>query len=185
MLPVFRAEADCSGLGQLPMFLGWIMILIVDECIALSLAELASKFPTSAGPYYWSFQIASPQIRTVVSYITGWAWLVGNWTITLSVNFGFASLLAATVTLYYPDFVWKSWQLLLVFYALCFVTFFIVAFGNRFLPSVDTFCAIFTVLTIFITLICLSVKADVGRHSVADTLVSARFSGRQLETAQY
>jgi len=38
------------------MFLGWIMVLIVDECVALSLGELASRYPTSAGPYYWSFR---------------------------------------------------------------------------------------------------------------------------------
>jgi amino acid transporter len=35
------------------MFLGWIVVMIVDECIAISLAELASRYPTSAGPYYW------------------------------------------------------------------------------------------------------------------------------------
>jgi hypothetical protein len=87
------------------------------------------------------------------------------------VNFGFASLLAATVALYYPDYEWQTWQLLLIFYALCLITFVIVAFGNRFLPSVDTFCAAFTALTIFITLICLSTKAEVGRNSPADTLV--------------
>ncbi|KAK8128465.1 hypothetical protein PG984_009573 [Apiospora sp. TS-2023a] len=158
------------GGGQLAMFLGWIMILIVDECIAVSLGELASRYPTSAGPYYWSFQVASPQYRTLLSFITGWTWLVGNWTITLSVNFGFASLLAAAVALYYPEFEWQSWHLLLIFYALCIITFFIVAFGNRFLPAVDTFCAAFTAITIFITLVCLSTKADSGRHSPGDTL---------------
>ena len=153
------------------MFLGWTMVLIADESIALSLAELASKFPTSAGPYYWSFQVAPPRMRTFVSYITGWAWLVGNWTITLSINFGFASVLQGTVAIYYPNFSWDPWQLLLIFYAICFLTFFIVSFGNRFLPSVDTACAVFTLVTIFITLVCLSVKAGVGRHSAADTLV--------------
>ena len=155
------------------MFLGWIMILIADESIAVSLGELASKFPTSAGPYYWSFQLAPPHVRTFISYITGWVWLVGNWTITLSINFGFASLLAATVAIYHPEFVWEPWMLVLVFYAICLITFVIVTFGNRFLPSVDTFCAIFTLLTIFITLVCLSTKAGVGRHSPADTLVGA------------
>ncbi|KAI0131893.1 amino acid/polyamine transporter I [Xylariales sp. AK1849] len=158
------------GGGQLAMFLGWIMVLIVDECIAISLGELASRYPTSAGPYYWSFQVAGPRYRTVLSFITGWTWLVGNWTITLSVNFGFASLLAAAVALYYPDYEWQTWQLLLIFYALCLITFFIVAFGNKFLPSVDTFCAAFTALTIFITLVCLSTKAEAGRHSPGDTL---------------
>lgn len=153
------------------MFLGWIMVLLVDECIAISLGELASKYPTSAGPYYWSFQVAGPRYRTLLSFITGWTWLVGNWTITLSVNFGFASLLAATVALFYPDYAWKEWQLLLIFYAICLITFIVVAFGNKFLPTVDTFCAAFTALTIFITLVCLSSKAKDGRNSVETTLV--------------
>ncbi|KAK0636703.1 amino acid/polyamine transporter I [Bombardia bombarda] len=152
------------------MFLGWIVVLIVDECVALSLAELASRYPTSAGPYYWSFQLASPNVRTVLSFITGWTWLIGNWTITLSVNFGFASLIAACIALYHPDFVITSWQLLLLFYAICLITFFICAYGNKLLPMVDTICAVFTALAIFITLVCLSTKAEVGRHSPKDTL---------------
>jgi amino acid transporter len=46
------------GGGQLSIFVGWVVVLILDECVALSLSELASRYPTSAGPYYWSFQIA-------------------------------------------------------------------------------------------------------------------------------
>lgn len=152
------------------MFLGWIIVLIVDECIALSLGELASRYPTSAGPYYWSFQLAPPQFRTLLSFVTGWTWLIGNWTITLSVNFGFASLIAACIAMYHPEFVIEAWQLLLIFYAICLLTFLICAFGNRILPAVDTACAVFTAITILVTLICLSVKAEVGRNSVGDTL---------------
>jgi amino acid transporter len=163
------------GGGQLAMFLGWVVVCILDECIAISLGELAARWPTSAGPYYWSFQIASPKYRTVLSFITGWTWLVGNWTITLSVNFGFASLLAAAVGIYYPDYDWQPWKLLLIFYGLCLVTFFIVAFGNKFLPTVDTFCAAFTAITIFIACVFLSTKAADGRHSPSYTLVSWTF----------
>ncbi|KAI1799242.1 amino acid transporter [Daldinia bambusicola] len=158
------------GGGQLPMFLGWIVVLILGECIALSLGELASRYPTSAGPYYWSFQLSSPKYRTVLSFLSGWTWLIGNWTITLSVNFGFASLLAAAVSLYKPDLVISDWQLLLIFYGVCLFTFCLVAFGNKFLPMVDTICAIFTAISIVITCICLSVKADAGRHSASYTL---------------
>ena len=86
------------GGGQLSIFVGWIVVLILDECVALSLSELASRYPTSAGPYYWSFQIAKSN-KTVLSFITGWIWLIGNWTITLSVNFGFASLISATIAM--------------------------------------------------------------------------------------
>jgi hypothetical protein len=47
------------GGGQLSMFLGWIVVLILDECIALSLGEFASRYPTSGGPSYWSFRTCS------------------------------------------------------------------------------------------------------------------------------
>lgn len=38
------------GGGQLAYFVGWIVVALLDECIAVSLSELASKFPTSSGP---------------------------------------------------------------------------------------------------------------------------------------
>ncbi|TVY16672.1 putative amino-acid permease [Lachnellula arida] len=157
------------GGGQLSIFVGWLVVLVLDECVALSLSELASRYPTSAGPYYWSFQVAKRH-KVVLSFITGWVWLIGNWTITLSVNFGFASLITATVAMYHPDFVAESWQLLLIFYAICLASFVICTFGNKFLPMVDTICAAWTLLSILIILIALSVKADVGRHSAAYAL---------------
>ncbi|TKA47722.1 hypothetical protein B0A54_02096 [Friedmanniomyces endolithicus] len=157
------------GGGQLSIFLGWIIILVLDESIALSLGELASRYPTSGGPSYWSFQVA-PKYKVALAYITGWVWLIGNWTITLSVNFGFASLLSATISMYHPDFLMSDWQLLLVFYALCLFTFVICTFFNKYLPMVDTICAGFTALSIVIILIALSVSAASGRHSAAYTL---------------
>lgn len=58
-------------------------MLILNECIALSLGELASRWPTSGGVSYWAFQ-AAPKYKTELAYLTGWIWLVGNWLITLS-----------------------------------------------------------------------------------------------------
>jgi amino acid transporter len=86
------------GGGQLSIFVGWLCVLVLNECLAVSLSELASRYPTSAGPYYWSFQVAKKN-KVLLSFITGWIWLIGNWTITLSVNFGFASLISATISL--------------------------------------------------------------------------------------
>ncbi|KAK5079036.1 hypothetical protein LTS08_003814 [Lithohypha guttulata] len=65
------------GGGPLSIFVGWMMVCILDECIALSLGELASRYPTSAGPYYWSFQIAD-RGKIPLSYLTGWTWMIGT-----------------------------------------------------------------------------------------------------------
>ncbi|KAK3057781.1 hypothetical protein LTR09_000856 [Extremus antarcticus] len=156
------------GGGQLAYFVGWIVVSILDQCIAMSLAELASRYPTSAGPYYWSFQLSKGRGREALSFFTGWVFLIGNWTIALSVNFGTASLLAGTVTM-----------LLLIFYAFCIGMFLVCAFGNRFLPYIDTTAAVWNAVTIIVVLIGLSATADVGRHSVADTLAhyDTTFSG--------
>lgn len=116
------------------------MVLILAECVALSLSEIASRYPTSAGPYYWSYQLAKSN-KVLLSFITGWIWLIGNWTITLSVNFGFASLISALVTISQPDVVLKDWQVLLVFYLILILTWVIVVFCNNILPLIDTICA--------------------------------------------
>lgn len=38
------------GGGQLAYFIGWLVVCVLDECVAVSLGEIASKFPTSSGP---------------------------------------------------------------------------------------------------------------------------------------
>jgi len=105
-----------------------------------------------------------------LSFFTGWIWLVGNWTITLSVNSGFANLIIAAVQMYHPDWVPSAWQILLIFWAICLIAFVIVAGANKWLPMVDTVCAAWTVLSIFIIMIALAVKADLGRHSASYAL---------------
>jgi len=112
-------------------------------------------------------------------FLIRWTWLVGNWCITLSVNFGFTSLLAGTISIYKENWKATSWEMLLIFYGVCIFTLFCCAFGNRFLPMVDTFCAAFTALTIVVVCIALSVKADAGRHTAAYALghYTSAFSG--------
>ncbi|PKS12479.1 hypothetical protein jhhlp_000685 [Lomentospora prolificans] len=166
------------GGGQLAMFVGWLVVICLGQCVALSISELASRYPTSAGPYYWSFQIAS-RGKAVLSFITAWTWLTGNWTIALSVNFGFASLIAATITMHRPEWEATSWQLWLIFFAILLITLVVCIFFNRWLPIIDTLCAGWTGITIIIILISLSVEAKAGRHSAAVALgtFDTSFSG--------
>lgn len=58
------------GGGQLSIFVGWLVILVLDECIAVSLAELASRWPTSGGPQYWAFQLSTPKYKTIFAYVS-------------------------------------------------------------------------------------------------------------------
>ncbi|KAF5592657.1 amino acid transporter [Fusarium subglutinans] len=166
------------GGGPLSLFVGLLVVLVLDGAVALSLAELASRYPTSAGPYYWTYQLASggsanlnSRCRAVMySYMNGWIWLIGNWTIALSVNFGFASLIAGTIAIYIPGWTASEWQLLLIFYCICLLTFAICFLSDRFLPMVDTAAATTTLVTVIAIAIALSVTAKAGRHDAAYAL---------------
>lgn len=159
------------GGGQLSIFVGLLVVLILDGCVALSLAELSSRYPTSSGPYYWSYRLLEGNsAQKALSYTAGWSWLIGHWTIALSVNFGFASLVVATVSIYLPSWTASSWQLLLIFYAICMVTFTICAVGDKILPYVDAVAALWNLLTIITILLCLSTTATAGRHSAGYAL---------------
>ncbi|KAF7595769.1 hypothetical protein BBP40_004900 [Aspergillus hancockii] len=58
---------------------GPLMSTIYDESVALSLAELASRYPTSAGPYYWSFQVSKFKPGNLFYQRLGLArWNLGN-----------------------------------------------------------------------------------------------------------
>jgi hypothetical protein len=37
------------GRGQLLIFVGWIIVLILDECVTPSLSELTLRYPTATG----------------------------------------------------------------------------------------------------------------------------------------
>lgn len=169
------------GGGQLSAFIGLIAVLVLDTAVALSLAELASRYPTSSGVYYWSWRLCdeNSNFKKLISFITGWTWLIGNWTISLSVNFGFASLIAATVAIYYPGWEATDWQLLLIFYALCLLVFAICSFGDRILPYIDTAAAVWNFVTIIAVLLAVVIQAKEGRHSASFALTNYEwgFSG--------
>ncbi|KAG1744623.1 amino acid transporter [Suillus paluster] len=73
--------------GPVVIIWGWILVSVLTQTLALSLAEICSKYPTSAGAYYWCYRLASPRTRLLASWINGWLTVVGVWTIALSVTF--------------------------------------------------------------------------------------------------
>lgn len=158
------------GGGPATIIWGFVLISAVVECLALSLGEITSRYPTSAGPYYWAYQLAPPKYKVVLSWITGWISLSGNWTIALSVNFGVALFIVAAAQIYHPEWDIQPYQVVLIFWGVTLFTMSVCMFGNDFLPLIDTICAWWTGLSIIIILITLSATAKQGRHTAAFAL---------------
>ncbi|KAG1844723.1 amino acid transporter [Suillus subluteus] len=112
------------GGGPVVIIWGWILVSVLTQTLAFSLAEICSKYPTSAGAYYWCYRLASPRTRLLASWINGWLTVVGGWTVDLSVKFD------------------------MIFLGVTAVAGIFCIFFNRLLPTVDIICACWTGLGI-------------------------------------
>lgn len=128
--------------GPVDIIWGWVLVSLIILCVAASLGEITSVYPTAGGVYYQSFMLAPVQYRTIVSWICGWAFVVGNITITLAVNFGTASFLTACINVFESEpgvgiFEGKPYQVWLIFLAITILCNLVSALGNRWLPLLD------------------------------------------------
>ncbi|KAM0891634.1 hypothetical protein ACQ4PT_026275 [Festuca glaucescens] len=85
--------------GPVSMTLGWLVVSFFNGCVALSMAEICSAYPTSGGLYYWSAKLAGKNWAPFASWITGWFNIVGQWAGTTSVDFSLAQLIQVIILL--------------------------------------------------------------------------------------
>nr|TKW18806.1 hypothetical protein SEVIR_5G456000v2 [Setaria viridis] len=64
--------------GPASMTLGWLVVAAFNGCVALSMAEICSAYPTSGGLYYWSAKLAGEDWAPLASWVTGWFNIVGQ-----------------------------------------------------------------------------------------------------------
>ncbi|KAF8920180.1 amino acid/polyamine transporter I [Mucidula mucida] len=83
--------------GHVGMVFGWLIPSIFVMTIALSMAELASSMPTSAGLYYFSAKLAPKKYAPLASWITGWANITGQITLVCSIDFTCAQMITTAI----------------------------------------------------------------------------------------
>src|SRR6267143_5049372 len=80
--------------GPVVNSVGWPLVSVLTLCVAASMAELASAYPTFGGLYFWAFRLGG----------RGWAWLtawlnmIGQVTITAGINVAAATYLIGAAT---------------------------------------------------------------------------------------
>ena len=87
--------------GPIAISIGWPVISILVLLVGLSMAELASKYPTAGGIYYWAYSLGG--VRW--AWFTGWFNLLGLVAITAAVDYGAASFLNSVLALYNLHFI--------------------------------------------------------------------------------
>jgi len=67
--------------------IGWPIVSVMVMFVALSMAELASAYPTAGGLYYWASMLGGPGW----GWFTGWMNLIGQVAVTAGIDFGLAT----------------------------------------------------------------------------------------------
>lgn len=142
---------------------GWILVTLISISIAASLAEICSVYPTAGGVYYWSAMLSTKEWAPIMSFTDGWLTLVGNWTVTLSINFSGAQLILSAISLWNEDFIPNQWQTILMFWAVMLVCALVNIFGSRFLDLINKVCIYWTGASVIIIMITLLTMADERR----------------------
>ncbi|KAJ5175763.1 uncharacterized protein N7482_001640 [Penicillium canariense] len=159
--------------GPANIIWGWVVISFLIVCVAISLAEITSVYPTSGGVYYQTFVLAPLWCRRVASWICGWSYVAGNITITLAVNFGTALLFVGCLDVFEKSpgvgltDDWQAYQIFLIFLAITLLTHAISAFANKWLPWVETFAIFWTIAGLIAIVVCLLAIAKEGRNKAS------------------
>ena len=130
------------GGGPTAIIWGWCLVCLIIMCLAISLGEITSVYPTAGGVYYQTYMLSPPGYRRIMAWICGWSYFLGNVTITLSVNFGTTLFLVGCINIFTDDEgngIWatETYQYWVVFLAITLLTNAISGLGNRWLPILD------------------------------------------------
>jgi choline transport protein len=125
--------AISSG-GSTSVVWGLITAGVCNICLAASLAEFLSAYPTAGGQYHWVAMISPKRWVPLLSWITGWINTAGWIALVASAGLLGSTLIIGLLALFNPDYVPQPWHQFLIYIAYNLVAFLINAFGNHILP---------------------------------------------------
>ena len=97
---------------------GWPIVSVFVIIVGLGMAEIASKYPTAGGLYYWASKMGGP----VWGWFTGWFNLIGQIAITAGIDYGAAIFTDALLQLLWPStFEGKPHEVIYVYAVILFL----------------------------------------------------------------
>src|SRR5207247_7057104 len=72
--------------GPIAVTWGWLIVGGFCIIVSLAMAEIAAKYPTAGGLYFWASKLGSP----AWGWFTGWFNLVGQIAVTAAIGYGLA-----------------------------------------------------------------------------------------------
>lgn len=123
--------------GPTSVLWGLITAGICNLCLAASLAEFLSAYPTAGGQYHWVAVISWKKWMPILSWTTGWINTFGWIALTATAGLLGSQLIIGIIALYQPAYEPHAWHQFLIYIAYNVVAALLNAFGNHLLPYVN------------------------------------------------
>ena len=122
--------------GPTSVIWGLITAGICNLCLAASLAEFMSAYPTAGGQYHWVAMISWKKWVPLLSWITGWINVSGWIALVASGGLLGSQLIVGVISFMNPTYSPQRWHQFLIYIGYNLVAFLINAFANSLLPYV-------------------------------------------------
>ncbi|KAL6238892.1 hypothetical protein BDW75DRAFT_237078 [Aspergillus navahoensis] len=141
--------------GPPVMVFGWIGVCVVTLTVALSMAEMCSRWPVAGGQYSWVALLAPARVSRQLSYITGWFMLTGILAMGAVNNSVASNFILGQANLIFPDFTIERWHTVLVTYAVALCALLTNIFTPHFLNRISRTILIWNICSFVIITITL------------------------------
>jgi amino acid transporter len=120
--------------GTSSVIWGLMVAGVCNLCLAASLAEFLSAYPTAGGQYHWAAIVSWKSSSRAISYVTGWINVCGWVALSATGPLLGSTFIVNIISLFNPNYDAKPWHQFLIYIAFALIALVINAFLTRMLP---------------------------------------------------
>ncbi|PBP18914.1 hypothetical protein BUE80_DR010388 [Diplocarpon rosae] len=159
--------------GPASVLWGLITAGFCNLCLAVSLAELLSAYPTAGGQYHWVAVISWKSWVPLLSWITGWINVSGWLALICSGGLCCSQLITGAISLMHPNFVASRWHQFLIYIGYNLVALLVNAFMTGALPNISKAALVWSIAGFVV--ITITVLACASPHYTSAEYVFTEF----------
>lgn len=116
LLPSIAATVSYSlgYAGNAGMTWAWLLASIGVVCVASSMAEISSAFPTAGGLYYATAMLSPPKYKALLSWIVGWSNYLARLVSAPSIAYSTSMMILTLADIGGPGFTIQNYQVFLL-----------------------------------------------------------------------
>ncbi|EXJ58425.1 hypothetical protein A1O7_05850 [Cladophialophora yegresii CBS 114405] len=130
--------------GPFALVWGTLFVAVGQTLLMMSLAEYCTIWPTAGGQQYYVQAVATGKLRPILSYLVGWAVIVGEISTGSSCALNSAAIIASFVEVTHPEFVWHRWMTWIIYTAFLIGPI-VMNLKQSWLPGMNLFGAVWTI----------------------------------------